>query len=65
MVHFDIKGDNILLEMLPGMSEQDFWLPPAASHPSGSCLQTLARQQSSRISMLEPSYGEPLERSKT
>ena len=33
MVHFDIKGDNILLEPLPGCSERDFWSPPTEEPP--------------------------------
>ena len=33
MVHFDIKGDNILLEPLPGCSERDFWSPPTEAPP--------------------------------
>ena len=33
MVHFDIKGDNILLETMPGISEADFWSPPSSSPP--------------------------------
>ncbi|KAK9811788.1 hypothetical protein WJX72_010021 [[Myrmecia] bisecta] len=30
VVHFDLKCDNILLEALPGCSEEDFWSPPSA-----------------------------------
>lgn len=32
-MHFDIKGDNILLEPLPGVSEVDFWSPPSSQPP--------------------------------
>jgi len=27
VVHFDLKGDNILLEKLPGAEEEEFWRP--------------------------------------
>ena len=27
VVHFDLKCDNILLEMLPGVREEEFWYP--------------------------------------
>jgi serine/threonine protein kinase len=33
VVHFDLKGDNILLEPLPGCSEDDFWAPTSSRLP--------------------------------
>lgn len=33
VVHFDIKGDNILLEAEAGCSEEDFWAPPTSDPP--------------------------------
>jgi len=33
VVHFDLKGDNILLEQLPGCSEEDFWAPMSSRPP--------------------------------
>lgn len=33
VVHFDIKGDNVLLEALPGVSEHEFWAPSSSRLP--------------------------------
>ena len=33
MVHFDLRGDNILLEQLPGCSEEEFWAPLTSRPP--------------------------------
>ena len=33
VVHFDIKAENILLEPLPGCSEQEFWRPSSDRLP--------------------------------
>lgn len=33
VVHFDIKGDNVLLDALPGLSEQEFWTPATTKLP--------------------------------
>ncbi|CAG9464973.1 unnamed protein product [Pedinophyceae sp. YPF-701] len=33
VVHFDLKCDNVLLEPLPGVSEEEFWCPTTAEPP--------------------------------
>ena len=33
VVHFDLKCDNILLEALPGTSQQEFWAPSTDRPP--------------------------------
>ena len=33
VVHFDLKCDNILLEALPGVSEEQFWAPTIDTPP--------------------------------
>jgi serine/threonine protein kinase len=33
VIHFDLKCDNILLELLPGRSESEFWSPSSAIPP--------------------------------
>ena len=33
VVHFDLKCDNVLLDMLPGASIEDFW-QPATDQPA-------------------------------
>ena len=53
VVHFDLKCDNILLEALPGVSQQEFWAPSSDSPPfkliladfGDSCDFSLAEQK--------------------
>ena len=33
VVHFDLKGHNILLEKLPGAKEEEFWQPSTDRPP--------------------------------
>ena len=33
VVHFDLKGHNILLEKLPGAKEEEFWQPSTDEPP--------------------------------
>jgi hypothetical protein len=33
VLHFDLKCDNVLLELLPGVADADFWAPSNAAPP--------------------------------